>query len=75
MAWELPFIVQTEKARPAMFKKQCIQLTSERLTLQAVGSLLHAGQKSEDRQVRVVEIRNFDGVPLFPFFRHAREGA
>jgi hypothetical protein len=69
------FFLQTEKARPAMFKKQRIQLTSERLTLQAVGSLLHAGQKPEDRQIRVIEIRNFDGVPLFPFFRHLREGA
>jgi hypothetical protein len=58
-----------------MFKKQRIQLTSERFTLQAAQSLLPAGPKPEERQIRVIEIRNFDGVPLFPFFRHGRESA
>jgi hypothetical protein len=65
-----------EKARTAMFRKQYIQIICERLTPQTAGPLaLNGGQNPEDRPIRVIEIRNFDGVPLFPFYRQTDERA
>jgi hypothetical protein len=59
-----------------MFRKQHIQLICERLTPQTGGPLpLDGGRSPEDRPIRVIEIRNFDGMPLFPFFKQTGERA
>jgi hypothetical protein len=64
------------KAGFAMFRKQQLQLICERLTPRTAGSLrLSGGRTPEDRTIRVIEIRNFDGVPLFPFYKQTDERA
>ncbi|MBN2200836.1 hypothetical protein JW777_02665 [bacterium] len=59
-----------------MFRKQRIQLICERLTPQTAGPFqFKRGGKSEDHPIRVIEIRNIDGVPLFPFYEPSGERA
>ncbi len=59
-----------------MFRRQHIRLICERLTTETAEPFqLKSVGSSEDHPIRVIEIRNIDGVPLFPFYKPSGESA